>query len=155
MEEFVLYVALALMPIGIGCLIGLVIINYKNRVRKSKTKHSSSDVGYDEAVEYARKYICHELNADEAVPIARQSITDSTIKEGIRRESQRLFNEWLMVDEVEYDGKKFKPHMIVIHPFVHGYLIDHEETAKYKEPGIINDLVMEGYNKLKDNYNKE
>lgn len=35
MEEFVLYVVLALIPIGIGCLIGLVIIAYKNRVRKN------------------------------------------------------------------------------------------------------------------------
>ena len=34
MEEFVSYVALALMPIGIGCLVGLVIIAYKNRVRR-------------------------------------------------------------------------------------------------------------------------
>ena len=31
MEEFVLYVALALMPIGFGCLVGLVIIAYRSR----------------------------------------------------------------------------------------------------------------------------
>ena len=34
MEEFVLYAALGLMPIGIGCLIGLVVIAYKNRIRR-------------------------------------------------------------------------------------------------------------------------
>jgi hypothetical protein len=40
MEEFVLNVALALMPIGIGCLIALVVIVYRTKERrKAKPKY--------------------------------------------------------------------------------------------------------------------
>lgn len=81
----------------------------------------------------------------------KQRMFDEKVVRGIKREAERMLQEWINAPVLKLGDKEFKNCIQTMRPFIYAYEISDEETAKFLNTDI-SELVCEEYNKLKSNY---